>query len=170
MSDRKRLYRSLLLVVLIGGMMLFAEKSATNENIIIPLELATSLQMVMEMLSPFSRIQLDWLKTNTQLDFIFLIMYTSVYYYTTKSLLTRLNKESIIKIILPFTLVAGVLDAIENLFILQFLNLDFSTPYFSVYYWCVHIKFVFVALFTLIALIELGCIIRESIVKKKELA
>lgn len=167
MNNTTKFLISIVCVVLMAAVMLFTEsKSGGEPGIVVKLELAPTIQEVEQLVMKYDEEHIQWLRLNTQFDFIFILTYSSLFFLALKSLIERFKKVHQSGLLLGIVFVPGVLDVIENIFILNFLSRDFSTPYFSIYYWCVHAKWVLVAVFVLIALIQLGLIIRDKITIK----
>ena len=130
--------------------MLWTEKQATcGETIIIPLELASSITAFKALL--ISSCKLEWIERNTYLDFVFILTYTATIFFAFRSLTEKFNSLTWL-VVLP-----GIFDAVENVHLIKFLRVDASAvseTSFSIYYWCVHIKFALlgVILITLLAL------------------
>ncbi len=136
--------------------MLYTEKlAACGEKIIIPLELASSAIAFKGLLN--SSCNLDWIERNTQLDFLFILTYTATIFFALKGLTEsstwlKSKQKYLWLVILP-----GVLDAIENVHLIKFLQLDtsqISDVSYNTYSLCVHTKFVLliVLLLTIVAL------------------
>ena len=160
MNSKNKFLISILFVIAMAAVMLFTEsKSEGEQGIIIKLELAPNIHAVEQLVSKFDDEHIQWLRLNTQLDFIFLLTYTSLFVFALKGLWERLYKTNPSALLLGFAFIPGVLDIVENFFILSFLNRDFSTSYFNIYYWCVHAKWVLVGAFVILSLIQLGWII-----------
>ncbi len=126
---------AIFIVTMIG--MLWTEKqSGCGKDIIIPLELAPSITAFKELL--VSSCRLEWIESNTYLDFVFILTYTATIFFAFRSL-TDSFKLPIWLVVLP-----GIFDAVENVHLLKFLRADannVSEMSFSIYYWCVYIKF-----------------------------
>ena len=124
-------------IVTVFGM-LWTEKQATcGETIIISLELSTSISAFKELL--ISTCNLDWIERNTYLDFVFILTYTATIFFAFRSLSDRFNSLTWL-VVIP-----GIFDAVENVHLIKFLRADASAvseTSFSIYYCCVHIKFV----------------------------
>ena len=162
MNSKNKFLISIVFVLVMAAVMLFTEsKSEGEQGIIIKLELAPNIQSVEQLVAKFYDEHILWLRLNTQLDFIFLLTYTSLFLFALKGLWERLFKTNPSALLLCVAFVPGVLDVVENLFLLDFLNRDFSTSYFSVYYWCVHAKWALVGVFVILSFIQLGWIIYE---------
>jgi hypothetical protein len=150
---KKKFLISLLAVIILAAGMLFTEsKSGGEKGIIVKIELAPNIEEVQRLLAPFDEPHMEWLRQNTRLDFIFILTYTCLFYFAMKGWLERMGKWN--KILL-LAFLPGILDVVENLFILTFLNRDFATPYFTIYFWVVHLKWAFVTLFVLLSLLYL---------------
>ena len=166
MGNVKKYLISVLAVVIVSWLMLYTESKSDGEaGIIVKLELAPTIETVKHLLAPFDEEHISWLRVNTELDFLFIITYSALFFFALKGLLEGWGKTNQWKVFLPLAFAAGVLDVIENLFILNFLNRDFSTPFFSIYYIVVHLKWGLVAVFVLLSLIYLATLIREKVAK-----
>ncbi len=163
MNSKNKFLISIVFVLAMAAVILFTESKAEGEQgIIVKLELAPNIQAVEQLVLKFDDEHIQWLRLNTQLDFIFILTYSSLFFFALKGLWKRLYKTNPSALLLCVAFVPGVLDVVENLFILGFLNRNFSTAYFSIYYGCVHAKWVLVGVFVLLSLIQLGWIIYEK--------
>ena len=137
--------------------MLWTEKQATcGSTIIIPLELTTSITEFKALL--IEGCNLDWIKTNTYLDFLFLITYTATFFFALRTLIEDLKMADVFMPLTWLVVLPALFDAVENVLLIKFLYApadNVSHAAFSVYYWCVHIKFtlLIVTLLTLLALL-----------------
>lgn len=166
MSTKGKFLTSIMLVLGIGAFMLYAENQAGGESgIIVKLELAPTLHDVELLIANYDDEHLQWLRLNTLLDFLFILTYTALFFFAVKGLLDLFGAVPNYLLLLGVASLPGFLDVVENTFILQFLNRDFSTSYFEVYYWCVHFKWVLVAVFILLSLGRLGFIIYDVLVR-----
>ncbi len=145
---------SIFLVVLAG--MLWTEKQATCGNqIIIPLEMASSITAFKALL--IEGCKLEWIERNTQLDFLFLITYTATLFFALRTLIEGLALEDVLRPLVWLVVLPALFDAVENVLLIKFLYAgaaSVSESTFSIYYWCVHIKFtlIIVTLLTILAL------------------
>src|SRR5688500_10695468 len=156
MDTKRKFLIGIAMVVAVAGLMLYTEsKSGGESRIIVKLELAGTIEEVEYLLLNYNEDQLEWLRINTQIDFLFLLTYTSLFLFGLKGLLESYGNKKERNWMLLLALVPGILDAVENVFILNFLNRDFSTPYYNVYYWVVHLKWGLVAIFVLLCLLYL---------------
>ena len=143
------------LIVLAG--MLWSEKQATcGDKIIIPLELSTSITAFKALL--INGCQINWIERNTYLDFIFIISYTATLFFALRTLIEDLKMADVLMPLVWLVVLPALFDAVENMLLIKFLHADAATvtdTAFSVYYWCVHIKFtlLIVTLLTLAALL-----------------
>jgi len=104
-----------------------------------------------------STCKLEWIERNTQLDFLFLITYTATLIFAFRTLTEDFQSAEKLKTVSWLIALPAFLDAVENCLLIKFLYADASAvseATFSIYYWCVHIKFVLIAviLLTVIAL------------------
>lgn len=149
MNSNRRLLLSFGAFMLTLAGMLWSERQAGCGTIIIPLELAPDISSFKQMISGCN---IEWLKRNTLLDFLFLSTYSATLFYGLKSLSARMAPYAWV------TLLPAVFDCIENVLLIRFLYADESTvssSVFSVYYTCVHIKFVLLVVI-LIALMAIA--------------
>ena len=143
------------LLVLVG--MLWSEKQATcGGTVIIPLELATSITAFKALL--INGCRLNWIERNTYLDFIFIISYTATLFFALRTLIEDLASAEMLMPLAWLIVLPGLFDAIENVLLIKFLYTDAATvsdTAYSVYYWCVRIKFtmLIVALLSVLALV-----------------
>ena len=157
MKNKNLFYASFafFLLVLVG--MLWSEKQATcGSSVIIPLELATSITAFKALL--IDGCQINWIERNTYLDFIFLISYTATLFFALRTLIEDLKMADVLIPLVWLAVLPALFDAVENVLLIKFLYADAATvsdTLFSVYYWCVHIKFtlLIVTLLTLLALL-----------------
>ena len=163
MSSKNKFLISIVFVMAMTAVMLFTEgKSGGEQGIIVKLELAPNIQAVEQLIAKFDEEHIQWIRLNTQFDFIFILAYSSLFFFALKNFLEKLKKANPSALLLSIAFIPGVLDIVENFFILDFLNRDFSTPYFSIYYGCVHVKWGLVGVFVILGLVELGRIIYEK--------
>lgn len=134
------LYSLLPAFIMIGVMIYTSLHAGGDKNIIVKLELAKDVDVAQALLAPYDEAHLQWLRLNTQLDFAFLLSYSLVFYFALVYWLSKIPAARDWSQVPLLAFIPGVLDVVENLFILNFLNNDFTTKYFSLYYWCVHIK------------------------------
>jgi hypothetical protein len=168
MSTTKKFLASLALVLIIGAGMLYTESKAGGESgIIVKLELAGNIEEVKYLLEPFTEQQIEWLRQNTRLDFIFILVYTSLFYFALKGLAERVGIKNSWKWVLWLAFIPGILDVVENLFILNFLDHQFNTPYYNIYYWAVHAKWSLVGGLVLLSIIYLAMLTISIILGKK---
>lgn len=136
--------------------MLWTEQQAGCGRVIIPLELTTHIEAFKAMIAGCD---IEWLRRNTQLDFVFLITYSLVLVFGLKSLSDRLSPYA------WFAFLPACFDAVENVFLIKFLDADITTissAAFTTYYMCVRTKFAMLAII-LVALIVL--LVRASYIK-----
>ncbi|MES2620451.1 MAG: hypothetical protein V4615_06330, partial [Bacteroidota bacterium] len=122
-----------------------------------------TIHEVEQLVAKYDEEHLQWLRLNTLLDFLFILTYTSLFFFAVKGLLERFAAVPDYRLLLGVVSLPAVLDVVENVFILQFLKHDFSTSYFEVYYWCVHLKWVLVTMFVLACFFQLAWIIYEKL-------
>ena len=147
--------------------MLFTERqSGSDHGIIIKLELAPSLELVQKLTGSYDEPHIRWLRLNTELDFFYIISYTALFFFAFEGLLERFSTTGKLKLLVFLAAIPGIFDVVENLFLLNFLNHDFRTPYFSIYYFSVHIKWALVCSFSFLALVQLGLILRDKFLAK----
>ncbi len=157
MKNKNLFYASFafFLLVLVG--MLWSEKQATfGSTIIIPLELSTSITEFKALL--IDGCQLQWIERNTYLDFLFLITYTATLFFALRTLIEDLKMADVFMPLAWLVVLPALFDAVENVLLIKFLYAPADTvshAAFSLYYWCVHIKFtlLIVTLLTLLALV-----------------
>ena len=168
MSNGKLFGISLVAVLLMAAVMLFTEsQSGAEEGIIIKLELSPSLEQLESLLQNYNDEQLWWLRLNTLLDFVFIVCYSSLFFFSLKGVL---NRSLMLRRFTYFSFLAflpGILDVIENAFILSFLKRQFDTPFYEVYYWFVHAKWFLVTVCIVLSLIELGLMLKEKFLVKR---
>ena len=141
------------IVVLVG--MLWSEKqSLCGKDIIIPLELADSIAAFKALL--VSSCRLEWIERNTYLDFVFIISYTTTLFFALRTLTEDLKLADVLRPLIWLVVLPGMFDAVENVLLIKFLYIDASTvsdSLFSLYYWCVHIKFAMLIVILVITLV-----------------
>lgn len=128
-------------LLVMAGMLWTEKRSACGNDIIIPLELAPDIQSFKTLLLPTCK--LEWIERNTKLDFVFLISYTLVILAAFHAL-AKSPKDVWLKPMCILSIFPGALDAVENIHLLRFLKADIASvtaTEYSVFYWCVHIKF-----------------------------
>jgi hypothetical protein len=166
MSTKGKFLISIVLVLSMGALMLYTESLAGGESgIIVKLELVPTLAEAEQLVAKYDDEHLQWLRVNTLLDFVFILTYTALFFFALKGLLDLFGAVPNYLLLLGVASLPGVLDVVENIFILQFLDRDFSTSYFEVYYWCVHVKWTLVVIFILLSLGRLGLIIYDALVR-----
>jgi hypothetical protein len=121
---------------MIGVMLYTGAQAGGDKDIIIKLELAPNIEAVQNMLAPYDATHTAWLRLNTQLDFVFILTYSLTFFFAFAYILEGKTWSRLAWL----AFVPGLLDVVENNFILIFLQHDYSTPYFAIYYWCVHLK------------------------------
>ncbi len=145
-NTNKTYLRCLLFTFLVMAGMIFTGKKAAplDDNFIYKLELAETPAIVIQLIAPENSIDLGWLKINTLIDYLFLVAYSSVFFFSTKWLLENFNFSGRL-LLLPFIwFLPAIFDAIENLYILSFCGGDFRESSFSIYYTVVRIKWAMV--------------------------
>ena len=149
MKNKNLFFISLVIFIVTMFGMLWTEKQATcGETIIIPLELASSITAFKALL--INGCNLDWIERNTYLDFVFILTYTATIFFGFRSLSDRFNSLTWL-VVIP-----GIFDAVENVHLIKFLRTDASAvtaTSFSIYYWCVHIKFALLVVIVLTLLL-----------------
>lgn len=141
MTYAKKFLYSLIPVFLMIVVMLYTGAQAGGDkDIVIKLELAPNIETVQSLLAPYDEAHIQWLRLNTQLDFVFILTYSFVFFFAISWWLDKFTQTDQWNQIPFLAFVPGILDVIENNFILVFLRHDFGTAYFNYYYWCVHIK------------------------------
>ena len=137
MTNTKKFLLALIPVfIMIGVMVYTGAQAGGDKNLIVKLELAPTIELAKDLLAPYDEDHLRWLGLNTQLDFVFILTYSVLFFFALNYFLA-ISKW---KPLAFLAFVPGLLDVIENIFILDFLNHDFTTQHFAFYYWCVHIK------------------------------
>ena len=126
--------------IMIGVMIYTGSQAGGDKNIIVKLELAQDIDIAQALLAPYDEVHLQWLRLNTQLDFVFILTYSMLFYFALVFWISKIPAAKDWSQVPLLAFIPGLLDVVENLFILRFLNHDFSTTNFSLYYWCVHIK------------------------------
>ena len=147
MGNTRPLLISFAAFILTLAGMLWSEQQAGCGTIIIPLELVPDIATFKRMILGCN---VDWLKRNTLLDFVFLVTYSSTLYYGLKSLSARLAPYAWL------TLLPAAFDCVENVLLIKFLYADVadvSPTAFSTYYFCVHIKFVLLVIILITLLV-----------------
>jgi len=149
MKNKKLFYLSFAAFVITLVGMLWTEAQATcGEKIIIPLEMAPSIAAFKALL--VSSCKLVWIARNTYLDFLFILTYTATIFFAFRSLLECFHS------LVWLVLLPGLFDSVENVHLLLFLKADesaVSATSFSIYYWCVHIKFALLVVILLCLLV-----------------
>ena len=169
MSNARKFLWSVAAVFAVAALLLFAEwQSGDDHGIIVKLELAPSIQEIEKLVSSYDDEHLQWLRLNTQLDFLFIVTYSSLFFFAATGLLEKMKRTGNLKWLTTITYVPAILDVIENAFILQFLQRDFGTLHFQLYHNCVITKWILVAAFVLLSIIYLGWIVYETIRKKEK--
>lgn len=149
MTDKKLSIFSFVFFLLTLAGMLWTEQQAGCGKVIIRLELEPDITLFKRCVA---NCNLDWIASNTQLDFLFLIAYSAVLFFVWRGVAGRL------KYLAWVTLVPGLFDVIENIHLLKFLyaaEADVTTGSYAIYYWCVRLKFavLVVVMLTLVGLI-----------------
>ncbi|HLP20840.1 MAG TPA: hypothetical protein VK174_11095 [Chitinophagales bacterium] len=149
MSNKKLFLFSFVSFLLVMAGMLWTEQQAGCGKVIIPLELEPSIAAFKQRIAACD---ITWLATNTQLDFLFLIAYSATLFFALRGLSDKLSPLAWL------TFLPGVFDSIENVLLLKFLYADqaeISAGVYSIYYWCVRIKFgiLIIILLTLLVLV-----------------
>jgi hypothetical protein len=156
MKNKNLFFLSFLIFLAVMAGMLWSEKQATcGSTIIIPLELTTSITEFKALL--IDGCQLHWIERNTYLDFLFLITYTATLFFALRTLIEDLKMADVFMPLVWLVVLPALFDAVENVLLIKFLYAPADTvshAAFSVYYWCVHIKFTLLIL-TLLTLLAL---------------
>ena len=165
MKNKNLFFLSFVIFLIVMAGMLWTEKQATcGSEIIIPLELASSITAFKALL--ISTCELEWIERNTQLDFLFLITYTATLIFAFRTLTEDFKQAEMLKTVSWLIALPALFDAVENCLLIKFLYADAATvseSTFSIYYWCVHIKFVLIAVILLTVLTLFGKIIYSKL-------
>lgn len=144
-------------LLIMAGMLWTEKRAECGSSIIIPLELAPDIESFKSLLAPACK--LEWIERNTKLDFMFLISYTLVILAAFHALANS-PKDKWLKPVCILSVFPAVFDAVENIHLLKFLKVDIAsvtTAEYSVYYWCVHLKFallLFIVAFILVLAVK----------------
>ncbi len=149
--------------IMIGVMIYTGSQAGGDKNIIVKLELAQDIDIAQALLAPYDEAHLQWLRLNTQLDFVFILTYSMLFYFAMVFWISKIPAAKDWSQVPLLAFIPGVLDVVENLFILRFLNHDFSTTNFSLYYWCVHIKWGLIPFLLIPSLSLLALIIYKKV-------
>ncbi|HLP52593.1 MAG TPA: hypothetical protein VK154_17010 [Chitinophagales bacterium] len=149
MTNTKLFLFSFVSFLMLTAGMLWTEQQAGCGKVIIPLELESSIASFKQRIAACD---ITWLATNTQLDFLFLIAYSATLFFALRALSDKLSPLAWL------TFLPGLFDTIENVLLLKFLYADqaqVTAGVYSIYYWCVRIKFgiLIIVLLTLLALV-----------------
>ena len=133
-------------------------KTATTKAGIVALEFAKSKQRADEITNIWSNAGLQQHAiNNTYIDFIFIFFYCLFLF--SANWLFSIKQNSFIKkatqLIALVGLTAGLLDSIENFFLLKMLHLNISNSEAIITWWLAAIKFTFIAIAFLSILIHL---------------
>lgn len=133
-------------------------KTATTKAGIVALEFAKTKQRADEITSTWSNAGLQQHAiNNTYIDFVFIFFY-SLFLFSANWLFSIKQysvSKKITQLIALCGLTAGLLDIIENFFLLKMLHLNINNSEATITWWLAAIKFTFVAIAFLSILINL---------------
>lgn len=150
MTNRNLFIFSFIAFVVLTAGMLWTEQQAGCGKVIIPLELEPTIAAFKQRIAICD---ITWLATNTQLDFLFLMAYSATLFFALRSLSDAFARWAWV------ALLPGVFDTIENVLLLKFLyanESEVAAGTYSIYYWCVRIKFGILILILLTLLVLVG--------------
>jgi hypothetical protein len=158
MKNKKLFFASFIFfLVVLAGMLWTEKQSECQKDIIIPLELASSISAFKALL--VISCKLEWIEKNTQLDFVFIISYTLTFFFALRFLTQDLELAVTLRPLIWLVMLPGILDAVENTLLIKFLYADansVSDGLYSLYYWCVHLKFAMIIIILSIILVLFG--------------